>query len=62
MQLEYALLATATARIALGQFDDARAVMAKEASRLPASRGDEPWFRYQTMLLQQQLNRKAAAP
>jgi spermidine synthase len=60
LQLDYAVLAATTARVGLGELDQAREVIAREGRRIPASRADTPWFRYQSILLQQR--RKAAAP
>ena len=60
LQLDYAVLASTTASIGLGDLDQARAVIAREGTRIPAARADTPWFRYQSILLQQR--RKTAAP
>lgn len=59
-QLEYAVLAATAARIALGELDQAREVIAREGTRIPAARAELPWFRYQALMLQ--LHRKPAAP
>lgn len=52
LQHEYAVLAATTGRIALGELDQARAVIARHGARIPAAKIDLPWFRYQALMLQ----------
>jgi hypothetical protein len=52
LQLEYAVLAATTSRIALNELDQAREVIAREGKKIPAARADLPWFRFQALLLQ----------